>query len=183
LLGLFLARERERKRQPEQQASSEPLAHRPGQDSSAACYGPAMSGPKPPSLLLLALTLALGWGSLGCGKVREISACRAIAREVNDAVTELEGLSKAKPLDEPRIAKRYATLAKTLEPRATGTTALAQAVREYVTIVQATDVAVRNHAQALQTQYGKVGEPRRELDRLVKREHAAIARIQVECDR
>jgi len=142
-----------------------------------------MSGPKPPRLLQLALTLALGWGSLGCGKIREISACRAIARDVNEAVTEIEGLSKVKPIDEPRIAKRYAALAKALEPRTAGPSALAQALRDYVNVVQATDAALRNHAQALQIQSGKVNEPRRELDRLIKREHAAIARIQVECDR
>lgn len=140
-----------------------------------------MSGSKPWPLPLLALSLALG--NVGCGKVREISACRAIAREVNAAVTEIEGISKVKPVDEPRIAKRYAALAKALEPHATGQTALANALRDYVNVVQATDVALRNHAQALQTQYGKVGEPRRELERLVKREHAATARIQVECDR
>lgn len=142
-----------------------------------------MFGPTPPRLPLFALALALATGSLGCGKIREISACRAIAREVNGAVTEIEGLSKAKPLDEPRIAKRYAALAKALEPRASGQTPLAVALREYVTVLQATDAAIRNHAQALQTQYGKVGEPRRELERLIKREHAAIARLQVECDR
>ena len=142
-----------------------------------------MSGSKLPRLPWAALTLALTFVSLGCGKVREISACRAIAREIDGAVTEIEGLAKAKPLDEPRIAKRYAALAKALEPRAAGPAPLAVALREYVTVVQATDAAIRNHAQALQTQYGRVGEPRRELERLVKREHAAIARLQVECDR
>jgi hypothetical protein len=142
-----------------------------------------MSGPEPLRLPVLALAIALATSSLGCGKLREISACRAIAREVNGAVTEVEGLSKAKPVDEPRIAKRYAALAKALEPRASGQAPLAVALREYVSVVQATDAAVRSHAQALQTQYGKVSEPRRELERLIKRERAAIARIQVECDR
>ncbi len=142
-----------------------------------------MSAPKCPRLPVLALSLAVASSSLGCGKVREISACRAIAREVNGAVTEIEGLAKAKPLDEPRIAKRYAALAKALEPRTAGVAPVAVALRDYVGVVQATDQAIRNHAQALQTQYGKVSEPRRELERLVKREHAAIARLQVECDR
>jgi hypothetical protein len=136
-----------------------------------------MSGPK----LLPSLLIALALSATGCGKFREISACRSVARDVNGALDEIETLSHAKPIDEPRIAKRYATLAQTLQPRAQGETALAQAVRDYIAILQATDVTLRNHAQALKTQYGKVTEPRRELDRLIKREHAAVIRIDVEC--
>lgn len=129
----------------------------------------------------LLVALALAALATGCGKFREVSACRSIAREVNTAMDEIEPLSKVRPMDEPRIAERYAALAKALEPRALGESALAVAVREYVAVLQGTDVALRNHAQALKTQYGKVNDPRRELDRLVKREHAAVARIEVEC--
>ena len=133
----------------------------------------------PPSsrLALLALALSLA----GCGKLREISACRSVAREVDTALDEVEALSKAKPIDEPRIAKRYAALATALKPRAAGNDPLAEAVHEYVMVMQSTDVALRNHALASKTQFGKVAEPRRELERLVKREHAAVARIEVEC--
>jgi len=132
-----------------------------------------------PSLLV---TLALGASATGCGKFRQISACRSIARDVNSAVGEIEELSKAKPLDELRIAKRYATLAQTLQPRSLGEKPLAQAVREYIAVLQATDAGLRSHASAPKTQYGKVIEARRELDRLVKREHAAATRIEVECE-
>jgi hypothetical protein len=135
-----------------------------------------MSGPK--RLLVL---LALASSATGCGKFREISACRSVARDVNGALDEIEKLSHQKPIDEPRIAKRYATLAQTLQPRSQGATPLAQAVRDYIAILQATDLTLRNHAQALKTQYGKVVEPRRELERLIKREHAAVVRIDVEC--
>jgi hypothetical protein len=127
------------------------------------------------------LALALGLSALGCGKFREISACRSIAHEANGALDEIEALSRAKPMDEPRIAQRYATLAKALQPRAQGESPLALAVRDYIVVLQGTDAALKNHAAALKTQYGKVNEPRRELDRLVKREHAAVARIDVEC--
>jgi hypothetical protein len=119
---------------------------------------------------------------MGCGKFREISACRALAREVNGAMDEIEALAKAKPLDELRIAQRYATLAKALQPRAQGETPLAQAVRDYIVVLQTTDATLKTHAEALKTQYGKVNEPRRELERLVKRERAATARIDVECE-
>jgi hypothetical protein len=129
----------------------------------------------------LLVALALAALATGCGKFREVSACRSIAREVNAALDEIEPLSKVRPMDEPRIAKRYAALATALEPRAQGESPLAVAVREYVAVLQGTDLALRNHAQALKTQYGKVNDPRRELDRLVKREHAAAARIEVEC--
>ena len=130
----------------------------------------------------LLLALALGLLAMGCGKFREISACRSLAREVNGAMDEIETLSKAKPLDEPRIAQRYATLARALQPRAQGESPLAVAVRDYIAVLQATDAALKTHATALKTQYGKVNEPRRELDRLVKRERAATARIDVECE-
>ena len=125
--------------------------------------------------------VALATLATGCGKFREVSACRSIAREVNAAMDEIEPLSKARPMDDERIAKRYAALAKALEPRTRGESPLAVALRDYVAVLQATDVALRSHAQALKTQYGKVNDPRRELDRLVKREHAAAARIDVEC--
>jgi hypothetical protein len=95
---------------------------------------------------------------------------------------EIEPLSKQRPLDEPRIAKRYAALAQALKPRTLGESPLAAAVRDYVATLQATDVALRNHAQTLKTQYGKLNDPRRELERLVKREHAAATRIEVECE-
>ena len=134
-----------------------------------------MSGPK----LLPSLLVALALSVTGCGKFREISACRSVARDVNGALDEIETLSHANPLDEARIAKRYATLAQTLQPRAQGETPLAQAVRDYITILQATDVTLRNHAQ--QTQSGKAADPRRDLERLIKREHAAVVRIDVEC--
>jgi hypothetical protein len=130
----------------------------------------------------LLLAFVLGASTIGCGKFREVSACRSIAREVNTAMDEIEPLSKQRPLDEPRIAKRYAALAQALKPRTLGESPLAAAVRDYVATLQATDVALRNHAQTLKTQYGKLNDPRRELERLVKREHAAATRIEVECE-
>jgi hypothetical protein len=129
----------------------------------------------------LLLALALGLAATGCGKFREISACRSIARDVNGAMDEIEALAKAKPLDEPRVAQRYAALAKALQPRAVGENSLAQAVRDYIVVLQATDGVLRNHAAALKAQ-GKVSDPRRELDRLIKRERAAATRIDVECE-
>jgi hypothetical protein len=136
-----------------------------------------MFGPK----LLPHLLVVLALSTTGCGKFREISACRSVARDVNSALDEIEKLSHAKAIDEPRIAKRYATLAQTLQPHSLGETALAQAVRDYIAILQATDLTLRNHAQAMKTQSGKVTEPRRELERLIKRERAAVVRIDVEC--
>ena len=128
-------------------------------------------------LLLLGLALS----AAGCGKFREVSACRALARDVNGSLDEIEAMSKKKPVDEVGIAKRYAALAARLGPRSAGDKPLALAVRDYSAILRATDVALRAHAEAAKIQYGRVFEPRRELEHLVKREHLAVTRIDAEC--
>jgi|SRR3954467_12582408 hypothetical protein len=141
-----------------------------------------MSRPKTASgasALLLVLPLALA--TAGCGKFREISACRGVEREVNTAVGEIEALAKAKPLDELRIAKRYAALAQALQPRSVGEAPLAQAVREYIVVLRATDTALKNHFELIKAPYGRPSDARRELERLVKREHVAAARLDIEC--
>jgi len=130
-----------------------------------------------PQLLLLALAL----GAAGCGKFREINACRGLSRDINGSLDEIEALSKKKPVDEVGIAKRYAALASKLDARGAGQTPLALAVHDYGAILRATDVALRAHAEATKAQVGRASEPRRELDRLVKREHLAVTRIEAEC--
>jgi hypothetical protein len=133
---------------------------------------------RPGTALCLALAASL---CCGCGKVRQISACRAVAREVNGAVDEISALSKKSPVDEARIARRYGALAHALEPRSTGVTTLAAAIKDYVAIVRGTEAALKIRAEAAKLPYARVGESTRELDRLVKREHAAVARIEAEC--
>jgi hypothetical protein len=135
-----------------------------------------MSGKK----LLLAL-VPLAFHASACGKLREVSACRAIVREVNPALDEIEQLAKQKPVNEARIANRYAALAKALGPRAVGDTALASSVRDYVSVVQATAAAVRADEAAGKAQPARVIEARRELERLLKRERAAASRLEAEC--
>ena len=129
------------------------------------------------------LVIALALGATGCGKVAEIKACRGLSEDVNPALDEIEALSKSQAPDrELRMAKRYADLSKRLASRASGGSALAGAVREYVTLLAATDSALRAHAEATQTNNtARMAEMRRELERLVKRERAAVARISVEC--
>jgi hypothetical protein len=132
-------------------------------------------------LLRLALALALALGTSGCGKVREVSLCHGVARDINDAVDEIEALSKANPVNELRIADRYGRLAKALEPRSQGEQPLAVAVRDHIAVLRATENAVRSHDTLQKTQPARVTEPRRELERLVKRERSTSARIEVAC--
>jgi hypothetical protein len=134
-----------------------------------------------PAAHSLALAFALTLSATGCGKLREVSACRGVARETNRALDEIEVLSRKTPVDEPRIAERYAALAKALQPRSKGEQPLALAVREYVSVLEATSLTLRNHAAASKLPYARTAEFRRELERLVKREHAATLRIDVEC--
>jgi LmbE family N-acetylglucosaminyl deacetylase len=132
-----------------------------------------------PSLLVICLALS----ATGCGKIAEIRACRSLSQDVNPVLDEIEALSKSKAPDrELRMAKHYGELSKRLTSRATGSTALANAVREYATLLASTDGALRAHAEATKANNGaRMAETRRELERLVKRERAAIARIGVEC--
>lgn len=96
---------------------------------------------------------------------------------------QIEALSK-KPGAEPQaqMAKHYADLGKRLQAHGVGTGTLPIAIREYATVLQATSTALHNLSEATRTgATGRVNEPRRELDRLVKRERAAVARIEAAC--
>jgi hypothetical protein len=121
--------------------------------------------------------------AVGCGKVREISACRELSQTANSALAEIEALSKnPRAEQETSMAKRYGELAKQLEPFSRGVTPLAVNLREYVAVLRATDTALRNHAEArVNHNTARMNEMRRELDRLVKRERTAVTRIGVEC--
>lgn len=133
----------------------------------------------PLSLSLLALALALG--TAGCGKIRAVKACRGVVHDINTAIDDIEALSKAKPVNQARIADRYAQLAKTLESRAVGDQPLAVALRDHIAVLHATEAAVRSHDTLQSTQPARVGEARRELERLVKRDRSTAARVEVAC--
>jgi hypothetical protein len=129
------------------------------------------------------LTLCLASATTGCGKIREIRDCRALSQEVNPTLEQIEALSKSKAADrELLMAKQYAALAKRLQPRGVGDSTLAAAVRDYANILSSTDGALRGHVEAVKiNQTARIAETRRELERLVKRERAAVARIAAEC--
>lgn len=129
------------------------------------------------------LTLCLASASTGCGKIREIRQCRALSHEVNPILDQIEALSKSKAAErELLMAKQYSALAKRLQPSGIGDTALAGAVRDYANLLASTDGALRAHAEAVKTNNAsRITETRRELERLVKRERAAVARIAAEC--
>jgi hypothetical protein len=131
----------------------------------------------------LAFTLLALLATTGCGRVREISACRSLAREVNPLLAEVEALSKRPGgRDELALAKRYAELAKRVKAQSARGGALEPALRDYAGVFEATDVALRGHQEATrQNQAARIAEKRRDLDRLVKRERAAVARIEGEC--
>jgi hypothetical protein len=135
--------------------------------------------PRPAAFVLGSLLLL----ATGCGRVREISACRSLSREINPVLTEIEALSKRTGgADELGMAKRYAELAKRVKARSESGGPLAPALRDYAGIFEATDAALRAHAEALSSnQAARANEKRRELDRLVKREKVAVLRIETEC--
>jgi hypothetical protein len=128
-------------------------------------------------------TLCLAVTSTGCGKIREIRACRGLSHDVNPILDQIEAVSKSRAEGrELLMAKHYSALAKLLAPRGVGDTALAGAVRDYANLLTSTDAALRAHAEAVKTNNNsRITETRRELERLVKRERAAVARIALEC--
>ena len=142
-----------------------------------------------PRVLQLALVLLAASGLIGCGRFREISTCRALTRETNPTLAQIEELSK-KPGADPqaradqqaRMAKLYAELAKRLKPHTTGPSTLAAAIKDYAGILEATGAALKNHSEATRSgTLGRSNEARRELDRLVKRERASVTRLETEC--
>jgi hypothetical protein len=134
-----------------------------------------------PWLWLLGAPLALALS--GCGRLGEISACRALAREVNPTLDQIEALSKQPGADaEERMAQQYLALSKRVAPHAAGNSTLAAAVKDYAAVLESTGKALRSHADSVRAGAGpRTNEPRRELDRLVKRERTATARIEAEC--
>lgn len=127
--------------------------------------------------------MALALSATGCGKVREIRACRGLSHEVNPALDQIEALSKSKdPERVLRIAGAYGALVKRLAPRAQGGTPLSNAVRDYAAVLSSAEAALRAHAEAVRSNNNaRVAETKRDLERIIKRERAAVARISVEC--
>jgi hypothetical protein len=145
-----------------------------------------VSGPRV-SHLVLAL---LGASSLaGCGKLREIGTCRALVRETNPTLDQIEALSKKQSADQQaradqqaQMGKLYAELAHRLKPHTTGTSTLSAAIKDYAGVLEATGTALKNHSEATRSgTLGRSNDARRELDRLVKRERASLTRIEAEC--
>ena len=78
-----------------------------------------------------------------------------------------------------RIAQRYAQLAGRLGPLTPASGELREALLEYAAVFQATDAALRLHAEATRVgQTTRVNEARRELERLVRRQKTAASRIE-----
>ncbi|HKY40519.1 MAG TPA: hypothetical protein VJN18_31510 [Polyangiaceae bacterium] len=140
-------------------------------------------------VLQLTLLLLLALALTGCGKFREISTCRALARETNPTLDQIDALNKKPAADQQaraeqqaRMAKLYADLAKRLEPHTTGPGPLAAAIKDYAGLVEATGTTLKNHSEATRNgTTGRTHELRRELDRLVKRERATLTRLESEC--
>ncbi len=119
----------------------------------------------------------------GCDRISEIRECRGLAREISQALDGVEALSTSTdPERTSRIAGAYGALAKTLSRRAEGGTPLAAAVRDYASLIETTAHTLEAHADAVRAgQASRIAETRRDLERIVKRERAAIARLSAEC--
>src|ERR1041384_2944874 len=86
--------------------------------------------------------VALALSASGCGKIRDVSACRGLAHDINTAIDHIEALRqartppaddaealrKAKPVNVARTADGHGQLAKALEPRSVGEQPIAVAL-------------------------------------------------------
>jgi hypothetical protein len=135
---------------------------------------------RPSAVLVLAAVL----GTLGCGRIREVRECRALARIVNPALDEIaERVGKDRgPASYRFAAARYGKLATELAqfrlgiPRAEGTVGeLTQAMKQ--ASAQATMLA-----DALEKRDAVLaGNARRELTQLARHQRAITMRIDNDC--
>ncbi|HVR18213.1 MAG TPA: hypothetical protein VMS65_00910 [Polyangiaceae bacterium] len=135
---------------------------------------------RPRAVLVLAAILC----TLGCGRIREVKECRALARIVNPALDEIaERVAKDRGAASYRFAAaRYGKLATELAhfrlgiPRAEGTVEeLAEAMKQAST--QATQLA-----DALEKRDAVVaGNARRDLTQLARQQKSITMRIHGDC--
>lgn len=133
------------------------------------------------SAVLLVVTLL---GALGCGRVREVRGCRALARVVNPAFDAIAArTAKDRSAASYRFAAdRYAKLAAELKPFDIGIPRTEGAVDELGGAMKEAAAQATKLAEALERGDAVVaGAARRELAQLARQQKTIAARIDDDC--
>ena len=134
-----------------------------------------------PSTVLLVVTLL---GTFGCGRVREVRGCRALARVVNPAFDEIAARTAKdrSPASYRFAADRYRKLAADLKPFDIGIPRTEGAVDELGSAMKEAGAQATKLAEALERGDSVVASSaRRELAQLARQQKSIAARIDDDC--
>ena len=135
---------------------------------------------RPNAVLVLAAIL----GTLGCGRVREVKACRSLARIVNPALDEIAArVGKDRSAASYRFAAaRYGKLATELTHFRLGIPRTERTVEELADAMKQASTQSTMLADALEKRDAVLaGNARRELTQLARHQKAITMRIDDDC--
>ena len=128
-------------------------------------------------LLLIALT--------GCGRVERARQCRALARDVNASLAEIQSVSQSSRWDAAAwgdFSRRYAALASRVATHRFGDGSVTRAVDDYRGHLEKSAKACRAMADALGGNSAlALAEARREVERVARGEKAGAGRLDGAC--
>ena len=118
-----------------------------------------------------------------CEKVSRVRECRKLGASVAEAGAALEAAAKANRAADYRAAsKRYLELAKQARQTRFKSATGQAAVEEYALALESVAPPVTAYADALEQEDRRAqAELRREIERIARREHAAVGRIDGFC--
>lgn len=132
----------------------------------------------------LCLVAAAAVFMLGCGKIREIKGCRALARLVNPVLDDISArIAKDKSPPEYRYAAtHYAKLAADLEKFDVGIPRTEKTIDELASAMKAASTHATKLADALEKRDAvTTATERRELGQLSRMQKSIAARIDNDC--
>jgi hypothetical protein len=134
-----------------------------------------------PSLVLVAV---LGLATFGCGRVREVRQCRALANLVNPALDEISNrVDKDKSAAPYRFAaRRYAKLAADLKAYQLGIPRAQKTVEELSVVLRDAGTQSAKLAEALEKSdtFG-AANARRDLSQLARQQRTITLRLSGDC--
>jgi hypothetical protein len=135
--------------------------------------------------LTTALFLALLAGALGCGRIREVRGCRALARVVNPALDDIsERMAKDRGPGAYRYAAtRYRKLASDLKAFHLGIPRAEKSVEDLRSAMTDASTQAQKLAEALDQRDAVIAaSARRDLGHVARVQKSVVLRIESDCD-